>query len=869
MRVLRILTATALLAAPLIAHAEPRDDARRAFVRALQAAEEGDFTRALDAFLEAQRLYPHPATMYNVARAYEDLGDPAQAVDWYEQLLRDFPDKAGDAEARAAALRRRLDRAAPAPVVTAPVAPAPTVVAPAATGATPEELARLQALARELDALTTELLERPPPVAAVAPAPVATPADPAPQDSDAPPATPDATAAAPDVTADDDTLASGGFAVEAYERTITSATRAAQSPLDSPSSITVITSDDIRLSGATTIADVLRRVPGVEVMSMSAATPYLGIRGFNSELSNKVLWLIDGRSVYFELLAAPLPFGLPIGLEDIERIEVIRGPGSALYGANAVTGVINIITKKADSAERAHIVVQGGSPAFLTASAGANGLVGDLGYRFSAGYQQEGRWSKDGAFTDDDPVEPFLENQDLSGRTVRGMGRLDYRFLDKGLASVEGGFTRGFAELYNIGALGGYAIDGQTYYARGDLSYGPVHLRGFWNHEEGDLGPWLSTPGRSRDLNATVNDDAVDLELEATLPFTTGPVSHQVNVGAGYRYKVFRFDYLQGGFETPFIEHHFRGFVQEQLSWKWFSATLSFRVDRHPLVDVSQTLSPRGALVFRVAPNTSLRVNAGTAFRAMNAVESYMDIAIDTPADGFFVRDFGGETAPGAPGLLPERIVTVEVGAHDESSVFHQLDVAVYWNRVTRLIGLVPVTAVLSPFDAERRGFPFGVSGWSNSDEIYDGFGGEAAVDIFPVTGLDIFANVAIQQILERGATETVVDGSTSLAKVNLGASYRAPFRMDFSFAGHFYSGQTWRQREFTDSGSIEIVEGNVPARFLMSLRVAGRPLPDRDLELALSLWNPLGFAPTTRFREHPKGQLVGPRLFGTVAFRF
>ncbi len=114
-----------------------------------------------------------------------------------------------------------------------------------------------------------------------------------------------------------------------------------------PAAIYVLTQDDIRRSGATTIPDVLRLVPGVEVAQMDSGHWAVAIRGFNSQFSRYMLVLIDGRNVYSPLQGGVYWEGQMVPLDDIERIEVIRGPGGTIWGSNAVNGVINVITKSA------------------------------------------------------------------------------------------------------------------------------------------------------------------------------------------------------------------------------------------------------------------------------------------------------------------------------------------------------------------------------------------------------------------------------------------------------------------------------------------------------------------------------------------
>src|SRR5207249_4461678 len=116
---------------------------------------------------------------------------------------------------------------------------------------------------------------------------------------------------------------------------------------DAAASIFVITDEDIRRSGLTSIPEALRLSPGVEVARQDSHTWAISSRGFNDEFANQLLVLIDGRSVYTPLFAGVYWDVQDLTLEDINRIEVIRGPGAALWGANAVNGVINITTKKA------------------------------------------------------------------------------------------------------------------------------------------------------------------------------------------------------------------------------------------------------------------------------------------------------------------------------------------------------------------------------------------------------------------------------------------------------------------------------------------------------------------------------------------
>src|SRR5216683_2647187 len=155
---------------------------------------------------------------------------------------------------------------------------------------------------------------------------------------------------------------------------VTTASKVPVKATRTPAAIYVITQEDIRRSGATSIPEALRLAPGVEVARVDSNTWSLGVRGFESTLSRSVLVLIDGRSVYTPLFAGVYWQVQDTLLEDIERIEVIRGPGGTIWGANAVNGVINIITKSAKDT--------GG---MLVSTGGGNIDQGFVNFRYGAG----------------------------------------------------------------------------------------------------------------------------------------------------------------------------------------------------------------------------------------------------------------------------------------------------------------------------------------------------------------------------------------------------------------------------------------------------------------------------------------------------
>jgi iron complex outermembrane recepter protein len=178
---------------------------------------------------------------------------------------------------------------------------------------------------------------------------------------------------------------------------VTTASKEPEQVWKTPAAIFVLTGDDIRRSGATSIPEVLRLVPGVEVGRIDSNGWAVGIRGSETNFSKAVLVLIDGRSVYTPLYAGVYWDVQDLVLEDIDRIEVIRGPGATVWGPNSADGVINIITKAASETQGAMVSVLSGSVDRLIAEAQYGGNIGDdLSYRvYGKGFIREPEYHTD------------------------------------------------------------------------------------------------------------------------------------------------------------------------------------------------------------------------------------------------------------------------------------------------------------------------------------------------------------------------------------------------------------------------------------------------------------------------------------------
>ena len=233
-------------------------------------------------------------------------------------------------------------------------------------------------------------------------------------------------------------LANVKVAAPALETVVTTVARKKSTVGRTPAAVFVISNDMIRRSGARSIPEVLRMAQGVQVARLDSNKWAVSIRGFNNRFSNKLLVQIDGRSVYTPLFAGVFWDVQDVLLEDVERIEVIRGPGATVWGKNAVNGVINIITKKAKDTQGTFIEAGGGTErAFSSARVG--GKIGeDIHYRVY------GKW-----FERDEGFAPANNAHD-DWRMGRGGFRMDWTPDEDRTLTFQGDYYDGYVGRRNI-----------------------------------------------------------------------------------------------------------------------------------------------------------------------------------------------------------------------------------------------------------------------------------------------------------------------------------------------------------------------------------------------------------------------------------
>ncbi|HEX5048140.1 MAG TPA: TonB-dependent receptor [Gammaproteobacteria bacterium] len=316
---------------------------------------------------------------------------------------------------------------------------------------------------------------------------------------------------------------------ELAEVRVTSVSRQSERVADAPASVYVITRESIRTSGVTSLPEALRLAPNLEVARIDPVQYAISARGFNNAVGNKLLVMIDGRIVYTPLFSGVFWDQQDVLLEDIDRIEVISGPGATLWGANAVNGVINIITRPAGETQGTFV------------SAGAGNLENNVAVRYGGGLGGSGHFR---AYA---KTSSLANTQTAGGadllnawdRTQVGF-RADWdqgndRFTLQADAYEGESEDRGSALGFAFGSIevGGHNVLGR--WTRHLADAGELRVQSYFDHTE-------------REDVLFFRPDADIFDVEVTHSKTHG--KHDVLVGGGYRRSS---DEINTGFVTTFI----------------------------------------------------------------------------------------------------------------------------------------------------------------------------------------------------------------------------------------------------------------------------------------------------------------------------
>lgn len=429
---------------------------------------------------------------------------------------------------------------------------------------------------------------------------------------------------------------------------VLSATRLSQHQSETPAAITVLDRELIRASGARQIADLFRFVPGFQVGYLYGYQPSATYHGLADEFSRRMQVLVDGRSVYSPMFGGVFWGELPLAIDDIERIEVIRGPNAAAYGANAVLGVINIITRHPSQDPGTYVQVARGTYGIRdgTLRQGWSGDTHDL--RATLGYRS------DDGFRDrvDSSRVPFAT---LRGELRRGAHDRFELQLGASAAAAEKGMTSSPTNVAReTDTLTNYQFLRWTRRLRTDDELLVQAYHNYRKHEDAfltrplDLGP-LGLRQVPIDYDAT--EHRYDLELQHIVRLAP---SWRLVWGAGLREDQAHAPGLLG--TTSDLENREKRLFAN-LEWRATERTVvnaGLMVERTDFTDTET--SPRLAINHHLTPDHTLRVAASRAARNPTFIETSSDLRY--VLDGFLLLH---ETAP-SPGLESEKLETVEAG---------------------------------------------------------------------------------------------------------------------------------------------------------------------------------------------------------------
>jgi iron complex outermembrane receptor protein len=472
---------------------------------------------------------------------------------------------------------------------------------------------------------------------------------------------------------------------ELAEVQVTSVAKRAQSIGEAPSSIFVISHEDIAASGARKLPEILRLAPNLSVAQVTASRYVITARGFNGSpaaqnFSNKLLVLIDGRSVYTPLFSGVHWDIQDILPEDIDRIEVISGPGATLWGANAVNGVINIIT-------RSSAQTQGG---FVEAAAGDQG--GRAGLRFGgrASAALTYRVYLQSVVEDDTRLASGVRANDHWSKPQAGF-RVDWTPSDADTVGLQGDGYSGFEAQAGAEAQDIKGANLTARWSRSGADGSFFQLQAYYDRAE--RGP---EPGGS-----AFWVDTYDIDLQRSVRLGD---RHELVFGGGYRvmnYKIQGTAGLQWSPESRTLKLG-NAFIQDAITFTpQLNLVLGVKLEDDPYVDA--TLLPNARLSW--TPRDALTV-WGSVSRAVRS---------PTPFDRDVVEILGGGPfLTGGADFRSEKLVAYELGAKLYASSRAAIEITAFYHDYDdlRSLELTPVTLLPLHWGNGMAGRTFGVEAW-------------------------------------------------------------------------------------------------------------------------------------------------------------
>jgi iron complex outermembrane receptor protein len=633
----------------------------------------------------------------------------------------------------------------------------------------------------------------------------------------------------------------------------------------SPSAIWVITREDVEASGAMTIADLLRLVPGMEVVFSAPFFTSATARVEWTNENNMFLILIDGREANVEVMGTTYFENQPISLDDIERIEVIRGPGSSLYGANALAGVISITTRALPEETSGWAQVTAGEAGGLSLGARASTRSGDWGFSLSGGMEYSGYYT--------DPRSSAKKIQKLRLTA-------DYRWSESKRLMLDAGLAQGTGD--NTTSIGTLGMTLGLYTLRASFESEDIRAQLYWSMMLADGGLDFPLEYSGVRLAELVDSQAVghtiDGEAQWTLPSFYEPLLFLVGCGGRVSYAasdefldaqtysdITSPDYHQAGISH--WEARAAVFLHGEYSpTDWVTVTGGLRYDYNTVTD--EFLSPRLAAVFKPASGQFVRLGVARAFRKPAFLETHVHPSATFPDESpitgsgqqafleFMTRILGNLS------LNPEELISFELGylgqfLDDRLQISLDLYCNLYLDRVLFISDIVPDDQGLP--DLQRSSF----MGINDPNDLYT-LGGELTARF------NLSRKVALLFWWSHREVFNLKDhSSTDMSPKNLMA-LGGRFKTDLGLLGSLYAfsrSEFWDRWVENPAGVLEPtlvqhMDNNVLILAKLGIKI---PLTKRiDIETGAKLMLPISFSsPHFRYREKGGGYTLQGKPYG------
>jgi len=604
---------------------------------------------------------------------------------------------------------------------------------------------------------------------------------------------------------------------------VTSVSKKVEKLNDAAAAIFVLTNDDLRRSGMTTVADALRLVPGLQVAAIDSSDFAISARGFNSQFANKLLVMIDGRTVYSPLFSGVYWDAQQVFLDDVERIEVIRGPGATIWGANAVNGVISILSKSARDTQGDLVYGGGGDVHQVLGGERYGGKIGDdTYYRFYAMYQL----NDDFRNTKGQPADDSWDLWKTGFRVDRYVGN-DGQLTWQGDGYL-GHLADQSGDVYGFNTLGRW-----TQKTSDRSSY---EVQAYFDHTY-----------RNDGLAEVLLDTA-----DVTFQHTFGLGEHNDIIwGLGYRFTDSQL--LKANSPAVTIVNHqiglnlFSAFVQDQFQVipERLTFTLGSKFEHNDFTGFE--IQPSARLLFKPTENQTIWAAVSRAVRTPTEAEGkdFINFVLGPPVlgpGGVYLPELFGNT-----NLKSEELLAFECGYRVQAGKRVSLDLTGFYNDYRRLTAVIP--------EAFIPGAPIGIVENKSENTLRgESYGGEAVVTVAPTDSWRLSASYSLLILQAHGnpaATATALELNAPTHQLTVRSSY------DFN---HYLSVDA--QLRYVDNVQ------SVPAYVTGDIRLSYRPKP--NLELSVVGQNLFDNRHLEQVSELGARNIEVPRgFYGKITWRF